>query len=234
MNGAHDLDLDAHDHGAHDDHDLDFSEMFTQTFWDERYGAAESVWSGNPNPQLVTHASDLPPGTALDVGSGEGADAIWLAAGGWQVTAVDVSAVALARAAERAQRRELGDRIAWEQGDLIGWDPSPRQFDLVSAQFMYLPPAALTELHRRLAAAVRPGGKLLIVGHDMSDLQTSMGRPHLPESYYYSGEQIAASLTVADWEISFLGSPKREVRNSDGEPTTITDTVLFAQRVASV
>ncbi|HVA24135.1 MAG TPA: class I SAM-dependent methyltransferase, partial [Chloroflexota bacterium] len=109
--------------------------------WDERYRSQGQLWSGRPNPHLVSEAADLTPGTALDAGSGEGADAIWLAEHGWQVTAVDFSTVALERGAARA--RELGDevarRITWQHADLTDWGPPVASYDLVSAQFMQLP-----------------------------------------------------------------------------------------------
>src|SRR5690349_24226678 len=82
-------------HGHHGQHAPDEQIVYTQEFWDERYRSADRIWSGNPNPHLVTTVTGLPPGTALDVGCGEGADAVWLAEQGWQVTALDVSAVAL-------------------------------------------------------------------------------------------------------------------------------------------
>jgi SAM-dependent methyltransferase len=170
--------------------------MFTQEYWDTRYGSAESIWSGNPNPRLVELVADLAPGTALDVGSGEGADAIWLAARGWQVTGIDVSTVALTRAAQRASAagQDIADRITWEQADVLSWDPAPRQFDLVSAQFMHLPRLPREALHVRLAAAVRPGGTLLIVGHHPSDMETAMGRPNVPD-FFFTADEIAAPLT---------------------------------------
>lgn len=149
------------------DHSPDTTIQFTQEFWDDRYRSAGQLWSGQPNPQLVAQTAGLTPGDALDVGSGEGADAIWLASQGWTVTAVDISAVALDRAASHAAARgdEIAGRITWRQADLLSWDPGQQQFDLVSAQFMYLPEAELESLHRRLATAVRPGGTLLIVLH---------------------------------------------------------------------
>ena len=146
------------------DHEADPAVMWTQEFWDERYGSATTIWSGNPNPHLVARVADLRPGTALDVGSGEGADAIWLAEQGWQVTGIDVSMVALERAAQLAAAagQDVADRITWQQADILTWDPAPRQFDLVSAQFMHLPRSAREVVYRRLAAAVRPDGSLLM------------------------------------------------------------------------
>ena len=91
-----------HPHGDTAEFDPDDRNHFTQEFWDERYRSAGRLWSGQPNPQLVAQIAGLPPGDALDAGSGEGADAIWLASRGWAVTAVDVSAVALDRAAAHA------------------------------------------------------------------------------------------------------------------------------------
>lgn len=204
---------------------------FTQEFWDERYRSAERIWSGNPNPHLVATATDLAPGSALDVGSGEGADAIWLASKGWRVTGVDVSAVALERAAERAARvgAEVADRITWQQADVLSWEPAPLQFDLVSAQFMHLPNAALEDLHRRLAAAVRRGGTLLVVGHHPSDLETTMGRPNHPE-LMFTTEQIAATLPAQDWESVTASAPERQAVDPDGQCVTVHDAVLRALR----
>ena len=96
--------------------DHDHEHMFTQEYWDERYGSAGAIWSGNPNPHLVAHVADLAPGSALDVGSGEGADAIWLATRGWQVMGIDLSTVALERAAQLASRagQDIAERITWD------------------------------------------------------------------------------------------------------------------------
>src|SRR5438876_11960685 len=107
------------------DHTFDPAALLTQEFWDDRYGSADQIWSGNPNPHLVEQIADLAPGIALDVGSGEGADAIWLAARGWQVTAIDVSTVALGRAARRAAEAgtEVADRLIWRHADILFWDP---------------------------------------------------------------------------------------------------------------
>lgn len=135
-------------------------------FWDERYGRSERIWSGNPNVALVRQAADLTPGRALDLGCGEGADAVWLARQGWQVTAVDVSQVALARAAGHAAEAGLAQRIVFAQHDLAADFPAGR-FDLVSAQFLYSATGneARETMLRHAAAAVAPGGVLLVEGH---------------------------------------------------------------------
>jgi len=155
-----------------------------EAFWDERYGSRDALWSGNPNPQLVAEAADLVPGTALDVGCGEGADAIWLAERGWRVTAVDISAVALERGAAQAAKRgaDVARRIDWRHEDLTAWVPAEASYDLVSAQFMHLPKNVRESFFRVLAAAVTAGGSLLIVGHHPSDLQI-IPRPLPPEFF---------------------------------------------------
>jgi len=212
-------------------HGPDEAVQFTQEFWDDRYRSAGRLWSGQPNAQLVAQAAGLPPGEALDAGSGEGADAIWLASRGWAVTAVDVSAVALERAAAHAaaQGDEIAGRIRWRREDLLSWDPGPQRFDLVSAQFMHLPSPELESVHRRLAAAVRPGGTLLIVSHHPDDLHANVGRPAHHDLFPTPG-QLAAGLDPGDWEILVAAAVGRPATDLDGQPVTITDTVLRASR----
>jgi SAM-dependent methyltransferase len=211
----------------------DNPDLFTQEFWDSRYRSADRIWSGNPNPHLVAHVAGLVPRTALDVGCGEGADAIWLASLGWHVTAIDVSTVALDRAAEQAAAagRRVADRITWQHADVLSWDfmKPPRQFDLVSAQFMHLPRLERETLVRRLAAAVRPGGMLLIVGHHPSDLETTVGRPNLPD-LFFTAEEVAAALHPDDWQIIVAAAPERQTLDPDGQPVTIRDAVMHAIR----
>jgi SAM-dependent methyltransferase len=206
--------------------------QFTQEFWDERYRSAGKVWSGQPNPQLVAQTADLAPGEALDVGSGEGADAIWLARHDWTVTAVDVSAVALERAAGYAAAAgdEVAQRIAWRREDLRSWDPGTKRFDLVSAQFMYLQEAELESLHRRLAAAVRPGGTLLVVGHHPDDLHANVGRKGEPDMFWSAEELAATALDPRDWEVLIAEAIARPATDLDGRPVTVKDTVLRAAR----
>lgn len=114
----------SHHHSA--DHTENTDDHFTQEFWDARY-RSRTVWSGNPNPLLVEYAAGLTPGTVLDVGSGEGADAIWLASRGWQVTGADLSTVALEHAARNAAEagEDIAGRITWQHADFLTWDPAP-------------------------------------------------------------------------------------------------------------
>jgi SAM-dependent methyltransferase len=207
------------------------SEQFGEAFWDERYRSHGSLWSGKPNGYLVSQASELEPGAALDVGCGEGADAIWLAQRGWQVTAVDVSTVALQRGAAHAAQAGPGvaERIDWRHADLMVWDPGPARYDLISAQYMHFPPPARDALFRRLAAALAPGGTLLVAGHHASDLQTTIPRPAIPE-LFFTGDDIVAVLDPGQWDIIANAVAPRSATDPDGRTVTIHDTVLRAQR----
>jgi SAM-dependent methyltransferase len=206
------------------------SERFDQAFWDERYRSRSSLWSGSPNRHLVGEAGELPRGAALDVGSGEGADAIWLAQQGWRVTAVDLSAVALQRAATHAAQAgaETAERINWLHEDLATWDPGLVRYDLVSAQYMHLPTEPRDALFSRLAASVTPGGTLLIVGHHPSDMQTTVPRPQLPE-LYFTGDDIAATLDPHHWDVITNVAAERPATDPDGNPVMTHDTVLRAR-----
>lgn len=208
----------------HEHHGEHGETEYTQEFWDERYGSADRIWSGRPNTQLVAQVSDLAPGDALDVGSGEGADAIWLASRGWRVTAVDVSAVALDRAAQVAVAAGLQSLISWEQRDMLSWDPGQARFDLVSAQFMHLPRPAQDSMHTRLAVAVRPGGTLLIVGHLHDELHAHIAPRFRP------AEDIAAALDPDAWQIIVATAIDRSGTGPDGEPVLLSDSVLRAVR----
>ena len=206
--------------------------MFTQAFWDDRYSGERHVWSGRPNPHLVTETSDLAPGRAIDVGCGEGADAIWLARQGWTVTGADVSPVGLKRAAANAEAAgaEIAQRITWRQVDLFAGDWTPLEpHDLVSSQYLHLPPAVRGQSMERLAEAVAPRGDLLIAAHHPSDLEIPGLRPHLPE-LFCTPEELAGFLDPGAWEIVTADAPRRTVNGPEGTPVTIRDTVLHARR----
>jgi SAM-dependent methyltransferase len=207
------------------------SEPFDQAFWDDRYRSHEALWSSNPNPHLVAEVAGLTPGTALDVGCGEGADAIWLAGHGWQVTAVDISAVALERAAGRAVGAGAGiaGRVTWLHHDLTDWEP-PHPYDLVSSQYFHLPSVPRRALLTRLEAAVAPGGTLLIVGHHPSDMHTTVHRPQMPD-LFYTGDEIAEQLDSDRWDVVHNTASARTATDPEGRSVTVHDTVLRATRL---
>ncbi|SEM04967.1 bifunctional NAD(P)/FAD-dependent oxidoreductase/class I SAM-dependent methyltransferase [Streptacidiphilus jiangxiensis] len=204
--------------------------MFEQEAWEERYRSRPTLWSGNPNPQLVAEAADLTPGRALDVGSGEGADAIWLASRGWQVTGTDISTVALARATDhaRAAGADIAERITFSHADLRETPPAPGSFDLVTAQFMHLPTAQRRALFAALAAAVAPDGTLLLVGHHPRDKRDG-GGPGVHLDMLYTPEQVAADLDPALWDVR-TDTRARRVVDPEGRELTLHDAVTVARR----
>lgn len=198
--------------------------------WDALYEDKPRVWSGNPNPQLVAEAGSLQPGRALDLGCGEGADAVWLAGQGWQVTAVDISAVALDRAARHAADRGLTDEITWVHQDLTVWTP-PQEYDLISGQFFHLPQEQRDAVIRTAAAAVRPGGTLLLVGHHPDDAHAQSGhRPHL-ERLFRPEEMIGCLVPSADvWRVDVSEARRRPFTAEDGTEVALVDSVFRATR----
>ncbi|MGY1855450.1 class I SAM-dependent methyltransferase [Modestobacter sp. SYSU DS0290] len=165
--------------------------------WEERYRGAPALWSGRVNPTLVAEAADLPPGRALDVGCGEGGDALWLAGRGWQVTGLDWSEVALARAAEHAAAAGVGDRVEWVPGSFEDWQPPVAAFDLVTAHFLHPTAEQRGVLLPRLAAAVAPGGTLLWVGHASSEEAAE----RWGADRFSSAPQVADALDPRVWEV---------------------------------
>ncbi|YCH14967.1 class I SAM-dependent methyltransferase [Arthrobacter sp. D1-17] len=227
------------------------------------YRSRPRVWSGRPNPQLVAEAAGLAPGTALDLGCGEGADALWLAEHGWTVTAVDVSAVALERAAGHAAESEAGHRVTWLQRDLETWQPDTG-YDLVSAQFLHSTEMPWQLSHRIAADAVGPGGILLVVGHHPDGLppwsghsqaghtrpsgQSGHGQSSGPANHnadhntghggaakYYTPRQLVdeLGLTPPEWTVEVAESREREATGPDGQVAILVDAVVRAVRRGS-
>ncbi len=197
--------------------------------WDERYASAEQVWSGQPNAVLIAEASRLPPGRALDVGCGEGADAIWLAGERWQVTALDVSEVALQRA--RAAARKAGVDVAWMHTGLLGASLPPGAFDLVSAQYPALLRTPRCDAERSLLAAVAPGGHLLVVHHVLTDEDIERAKARGFDPTDYVSPSNVASVLDHRWHVEFDESRGRDVTSGAGAHHT-HDVVLHAQRLA--
>lgn len=218
----------AHDHAAHDPADQrhgmtvpeEWTGPFDKRFWDERYAEHARVWSGNPNPHLVRVAEDSDPGLALDIGSGEGADAIWLARRGWRVVATDISSVALERAAEVVESENgIAARIEWKQADVLRWAPPERTYDLVSSQYSHFPSADTIPFVARLAAAVAPGGILLVVAHEAHD-HSPMG-----PDYFVRAATLADLLDPDEWAITDAGLLPHPNREGNDE-------VLTARRIS--
>ena len=167
----------------------------SQAEWDERYSSEEQLFTGSVNGALAAEVADLPPGRALDVGCGEGADGIWLAEQGWDVTSVDISQVAI----DRAARGDLKRLVTWTRGDLIATPPAPRSFDLVSCQYFPLKRQDDHAALKGLLEAVAPGGTFLFVGHYLDDLQHHGMHMFDPRDYYQPGEIV--DLLGDDWAV---------------------------------
>ncbi|MBF0672443.1 MAG: class I SAM-dependent methyltransferase [Salinibacterium sp.] len=200
--------------------------------WEERYvshrGESGRMWSGRVNAAVEHEVAGLPAGTALELGSGEGGDALWLASHGWTVAAIDISANALAVAAEEAQLRGLSHRVTWLQADLAQWHPSA-EFDLVTAAFLHSPvELPREEILRRAVAAVAPGGRLLIVGHGAPPPGMADGK-HDHEVPPTADEVLTSLALPADWAVETNGIFERTM-TWKGTRMTIADTVLRVRR----
>jgi SAM-dependent methyltransferase len=166
--------------------------------WDARYAAADLVWSATPNAVVARETEGLTPGRALDLAAGEGRNAIWLASRGWRVTAVDFSAVATRRIRELADDRlaAAADRVTPVTADLMAWTPDPGSADLVILAYLQLVPKERRHAHRTAAAALAPGGTLLLVAHHSDNLRDGVGGPQDP----------AVLFTAADVEADLDGT----------------------------
>lgn len=194
-----------------------------RALWDQRHAARDPIESPDPDPTLVDEIGSLQPGRALDLGSGDGRNAVWLARHGWRVTAVDFSQVALDRGRERAASG--GVDVAWELADLLEWSPGSRGYDLVTLFFIHLPAGERREVYARAAAAVAPGGTLLIVGHDRTNLECGVGGPQDPDVLFTPGE-VAADL--AGFRVDWAETMRRPSPDGRGP----IDAIVRAVRVA--
>jgi 2-polyprenyl-3-methyl-5-hydroxy-6-metoxy-1,4-benzoquinol methylase len=212
-------------------HELSESEaaaLFEPDSWEERYAGEEKIWSGDPNPQLVAEVTGLTPGTALDVGCGEGGDVIWLARQGWRVTGADFSANGLARAARHAEEAGVADRTDWWQVDARTFAADGRSYDLVTTHFLHPPDGGMVEVARRLAEAVAPGGHLLIVGHAPSEVFTQLTATHRRAMF------LAADLLPAlpDGFEALVVEQRPRTVTRDSVTVDIDDSTLLARRTA--
>ncbi len=212
-----------HDHGG-----------FDAAYWEDRYRNGGGASRRDPSPSLLAEAADLPPGNALDAGCGWGADALWLAARGWTVTAVDVSPAAVDQARQHAEAADphAAARVTFLPADLTTWQPDQR-YDLVTSHYVHVP-GPQEALFARLASWVAPGGTLLVVGHGHTPGQHGHGHHgeqpgSPPDSARVRLAQITSALPEAEWEI-VAAEPRTHTIDRPGGPPAVLDDVLVRAR----
>ena len=182
--------------------------------WDARYAASELVWSAGPNQFVEAECADLPPGRALDLAAGEGRNAIWLAGRGWDATAADFSAVALAK----GRTLRGGDAVTWVCADATRWSSAP-VFDLVVLAYLQLPADERRAAVRAGFGSLAPGGTLLVVAHDSSNLHEGTGGPQ-DASVLYTADDVLADLAGETFETVRAERVTRTLEpEHGGEPT---------------
>ena len=204
----------------------------TKEHWEKHYGERDRIWSGRVNVQFADVAADLPPGRALDLGCGEGADSVWLAERGWDVVAVDISETALGRAKEAAGTRGVTDRIEFVQLDLSEDFPSGT-FDLISSQFLHSPVYLdRSKVLANAAAALRPNGLLVIVDHGSAPPWVSKLDHH---HEFPSAEEVVAGMELSDDEFERVrvDAVERQAVGPEGQQRPWMDNVIVLRRRAS-
>jgi 2-polyprenyl-3-methyl-5-hydroxy-6-metoxy-1,4-benzoquinol methylase len=202
---------------------------YDRTFWEERWSQAlrehgDRVAQRPPNAHLTAEVGDLPPGRALDAGCGHGSDTLWLAAHGWQVTAVDFAATALAHARSTAQAMgpDVAERIEWVEADLASWAPQRDEYDLVISMYVHVA-GSVEEMVQRMAAGVAPGGTLFLVGHRPIDPATGAATAAAGQ-VQVSVEAAVAALDSGRWQVVVADERPRPIAG------TGVDAVIRAQR----
>ena len=190
--------------------------------WDKRYASVENLWAVKPNRFLVGEVADLEPGRALDLACGEGQNAIWLATLGWEVTGVDYSEVAIAKARARAERD--GAPVDFVCADLLEYEPPAGAFDLVLLLYFHIPALDRRGVLARAAAALSPGGTVLVIGHDASNLTHGVGGPSDPD-LLSTPDELASELSGLEIE-----KATTILRDVDGEDRDAIDNLVRARR----
>lgn len=194
--------------------------------WDRRYSAPDLVWGAEPNRRLVTEVEGLAAGRALDLGAGEGRNALWLASLGWRVTAVDFSSVGIERLRHTATERNLVvDAVV---ADLRHYEPPPDVFDLVILLYLQVPADLLEIVLARASRAVAPGGTLLLIGHDVENLERGHGGP--PDAAVLQSPEQVTAVLAETLHIEAAERVERHVATPDGTRTAIDTLVRAARR----
>lgn len=181
--------------------------------WDDRYAASELVWSVTPNQFVERECADLTPGRALDLAAGEGRNAIWLARRGWSVTAVDFSAVAIAKGRRLAGELSLKGDLDWRVADATAWRPD-HEYDLVIIAYLQLPAPERRRAVQTAFAALAVGGTFLLVAHDSTNLTEGTGGPQDP-AVLMTAEDVIADLADSSYDVVHAGRVARTVSGSD-------------------
>ncbi|GAC1445571.1 MAG: class I SAM-dependent methyltransferase [Mycobacteriales bacterium] len=203
-------------------HDEDY---FEPAAWEQRYAGTDQHWSGSPNAQLVAVLTGLQPGTALDVGCGEGGDVVWLAQQGWRVTGADFSRNGLRRAADSVERAGVAALVDWWRMDARDFDAAGRRWDLVTTHFLHPPDTGILDVTRRLAASVAPGGHLLVVGHAPSEHVTQLSAARR-NAMWHAADLLPA--LPADFEPLIVEQRPRTMTH-DGQPLLVDDSTMLAR-----
>lgn len=193
---------------------------FDAAYWDARYAGSGLVWTAEPNRFVVQECAGLRPGAALDLGCGEGRNAVWLAGRGWRVTGVDFSAVALVKAERLAAA--TGAAVRWLRADVLDWTPDGR-YDLVLLAYLQAPPADRRRARHVAAAATAPGGSLLVVAHDAANLTGGVGGPQDP----------AVLWTPDEVDLPGFATARRETARRPAPAGVALDTVVRLIRDAA-
>ncbi|MEV4808827.1 class I SAM-dependent methyltransferase [Micromonospora avicenniae] len=204
-----------------------FDKDYWDQHWQQRHTDSPTARTGKPpNPYLVRETGDLAVGSALDAGCGVGAEAIWLAARGWRVTAVDIAPEALALAAAHAATSAATGNVRWIEADLTVWAPEAH-FDLVTTNYAH-PAMPQLAFYDRISAWVAPGGTLLIVGHLHAPAAGAHGH-YPPAEASVTLADITAGLDRTRWEIT---TAEEHVRTIPGRAVPLHDVVVRATRRA--
>lgn len=194
--------------------------------WNERYEATDLVWTAGPNQTFADEAGALEPGTALDLAAGEGRNAIWLAKQGWTATAVDFSDVALDKARQLAEASDV--EIETLVADVTTHVPPAGAYDLVAVIYLHLPAGERPLVHQRAAAAVAPGGTLIVLGHDTTNLADGHGGPQ-DADVLYTPDDVVSDLEGTGLTVTKAERVNRTVTTPDGDRTAI-DALVVARR----
>ncbi|MBB5832882.1 class I SAM-dependent methyltransferase [Brachybacterium aquaticum] len=209
---------------AHAEPDPDLSPT---EYWEQRYSGSERVWSGKVNETMASVVAELAPGTAIDLGCGEGGDVLWLAEQGWQALGLDISATAVGRGRDEAAARGL-DGASFEAVDLDAWEPGPASVDLVTASFFQSNVALdRTAILRRAMTALRPGGRLVTISH-AAPPSWAKDHPAKMVSVQEEAEQLVGS--SEEWEVELAEERTRAATAPDGSVGEHLDAVLVLRR----